>query len=158
MNNNNKSDLRQKLRQKLALKKANRTKKVTLKKISAKSTDIYETTELLMRDVAILSTKIKNPIQRAKMLKTQYKWLHDNYFPIFKATIYGEMNLGLLRMMLNQKDRIDNKELSAKDASLQVGDVLAKKYGVDVEKLEKHALKVMKEKNIPIPKEYQNKQ
>ena len=68
------------------------------------------------------------------------------------------MQLGMLRMMLNEKKRIDSNESSAKDASLRIGDVLAKKYNIDVPKLEAHALKIMKEKGIEIPEEYQDKQ
>lgn len=148
--------LKQRLREKLQARRLGRTSKLTLKLQKETSTDIYDCTERLMRDTAILATKVKNPVRRAKMLKDQHKWLHDNHFAIFKATIYGEMQLGMLRMMLDEKARIDRKEVSAKDASLKVGDMLAKKYNVDVPALEKQAVKVMKEKGIEIPEEYKH--
>ena len=150
-----KQQLQQRLREKLAAQKMGRSSKLVLKKQKETCTDIYHCTELLMRDTAILSARgVKNPVQRAKMLKKQHSWLSENHFAIFKATVYGEMQLGMLRMMLDEKKSIDSNQSSAKQASLRVGDVLAKKYNVDVEKLEKHALKIMKEQGVEIPEEY----
>ena len=71
--------LQQRLREKLAAQKMGRSSKLTLRLQKQTSTDIYACTELLMRDTAILSTKVKNPVKRAKMLKVQHIWLHDNH-------------------------------------------------------------------------------
>ena len=76
--------LKQRLREKLAAQKMGRSSKLTLKLQKETSTDIYVLTELLMRDTAILSARgVKNPVQRAKMLKKQQNEDYDKGLEMF---------------------------------------------------------------------------
>jgi hypothetical protein len=100
------------------------------------SKKIFETVRNLMADV-YKHRHIKNCVEIGQKLKPKYQWLYDNYFPIYRATVFGEMNLNMLVTMLYQKQRIDNNKVSLEVGSQQIGKALAKKYNVDLEKLEK---------------------
>ncbi len=147
-----KEQLKQRLREKIAAKQAirggNKSSKKYLEKRRANqiknsptlecnnNEDIFNCTESLKADVDFLTKKgIKTAPAMNKALGKKYDWLKKNYFAIYKATVSGHMNMDMLKMMLAQKTRIDTNEVDAKEASLQVGDMLAKKYNVDVNAL-----------------------
>lgn len=145
-----KQEMKNKLRAKLQARQAIRGGKKTAQKYLESSrtqnlrvnnnNDIFNCTESLMKDVSFLNLKgVKEMVAIDKIVGTKFIWLKKNYFALYRAALAGEMNLGMLKMMLDQKTKIDNKEIDEKKASLQVGDMLAKKYNVDVDALVKSA-------------------
>jgi len=143
-------ELRTKLKAKLAARKAIRGGKQAAKKYLDSTRqhnlrvnnndDIFNCTEALMRDVSFLNTKgLKEMVPIDKVVGTKFIWLKKNYFALYRSALAGEMDLDMLKMMLTQKTRIDDKLIDAKKASLQVGDMLAKKYNVDIDALVKSA-------------------
>jgi hypothetical protein len=139
-------ELREKLRKKLNNKQKQRHGKTyNVQKIikangSSDSNRIFQETRSLMEEVAIIRRKMKSKFKGAvvgQKLKPKYPWLYDNYFPIYRATIFGEMNLNMLVMFLEQKQMIENKEITQEACDKKIGNFLGKKYNVDMEKLEK---------------------
>ena len=142
--------LRQKLKARIAAKKHARTNKVARKtqnnKVNLSSfrlnnnNDIRAVALSLMDDVGRLHQKgIINPVKRNGMLAKKYEFFLKNYFGIYMGIIKGELPLNILDMMLSQKSRIDNKEVSAEQASMAMGDIFAKRLNVDVDALVKSA-------------------
>lgn len=147
-----KEQLRQRLREKIAARQAirggNKTSQKYLDNRRAKqikstptlkcnnNEDIFNCTKALKADVDFLTKKgVNNAVAMNNALGEKYDWLKKHYFAIYKATVSGHMNMNMLKMMLAQKTKIDNKEVEAKEASMKVGSMLAEKYNVDVSKL-----------------------
>ena len=149
----NKQQLRQKLKSRIASKQNKRTSKIVRKQKDNKvrnqvrasfnpenSQHIRHAAVCLMKDVGQLVKKgIINPVRMNEQLAKKYKFLIDTRFPIYMGILKGELPLPVLDMMISQKDRIDAKEISEVDASLEVGSVFAKKLNVDVDALVKSA-------------------
>lgn len=102
---------------------------------------IFHVTQELVIDIRkILSKGERNIPKIDNMLKEKYEWLRTNKFAIYKAVITeGGIDLGLLRMMLMEKRKVDNKQVDVKEASLNIGTKLADKFHVDVDALVKSA-------------------
>ena len=143
-------DLRQKLKQKINEKQTKRNGKThSIKNKVNTNNDIYKATKMLMDDVAFMRKKLKSKYHGAKvgkMLKPKYVWLYNNYFPIFRATVFGEMNLNMLAMFLKQKEMIENNQTSQDDSDKKIGKFLGDKYNVDMDKLEKDLKEKYKDK------------
>jgi hypothetical protein len=145
-----KQDLKDKRTSSLVIKK--RQEKIIINKDN-EDEYIFNTTQQLMNDLRKLVLNGERNIPKIdKKLKVKYAWLRDNKFAIYKAVLTeGGIDLELLRMMLMEKRKIDNKEIDAKEASLRMGAKLAEKYHVDVDALvksaEKNKAKLDKEKN-----------
>lgn len=137
----NKQELRNKLRQKIQQKQKKRQgNKKNIKKEQIKSHNIYKNVKTLMEDVAILKQKMGKKFVHAqvgKLLRTKYSWLYDNYFPIYRATVFEEMDLNMLKMMLNEKNLIDTNVSTNDESDKKIGSFLGDKYNIDMEKLEK---------------------
>lgn len=145
-----KQDLSDKLQRKIQEKKNLRTKRSQLM-----STDILVNVKSLMNDVGKIQRGHKgkvNPVQIAKVLKPKYKWLHDQYFMIYRATCFGEMELEMLTVMLLEKERIDREESTLEDGSQFIGDILAKKYKVNVEAMKEGILRERAQKEAEAQK------
>ena len=52
----------------------------------------------------------------------------------------------MLRVMLDERTRVQNNEIEEKDAELRMGKMLAQKYNVDVDALVKSAKEEMEKK------------
>lgn len=147
MEQNNKN--LQKLQQKIQLKKNNRSKKNQI--LNFDNIDIYDNVRLLMIDVQkiqALHMNELNPVQVAQTLKWKYNWLYKNYFMIYRATCFNEMELKMLRIMLDEKEKIDSKKSSLEDSSQVISNVLVKKFNIDVEAMEKGILEEQAKKGI----------
>jgi len=146
---NTTSELRTRLRAKLQRKKDQRASKEQAKlqeqkhveQIVEKQVDSNEDARIIydVRNLMIDVSKLKrmNPVHKAKKLSPKYEWLHKTYFQIYRATVFGEMKLDMLAMMLRQRRQIGTTQEGLEKASQHVGAVLAKTYNVDLAKLEK---------------------
>jgi len=142
--------LRQKLKARIAAKKHARTNKHTRKMQNKKvnvstmrlnnNNDIRAVSVALMNDVEKLHRKgVVNPVKKNEILAKKYEFFVKNYFGMYMGIIKGELPIEILDMMLSQKSRIDNKEVTAEQASMSMGKVIAKKLNVDVDSLVKSA-------------------
>ena len=144
-----KQQLKQKMKNKIARKQSNRAGKhvhrANRKKVAKQveqqfnpenSNHIRHAAVCLMKDVGqLVKQGTINPMRINEKLAVKYKFLIDTRFPIYMGILKGELPLAVLDMMLDQKDRIDAKQVSEKTASLEMGQVFAKKLNVDVEAL-----------------------
>lgn len=140
-----KEDLKNKLKLKLEAKKKLRSGKKHLKNETFKvnnNEDIYRCSVSLMETVKVLNNKgIKNHIKIDKIVSKKYDFLKKKYFAIYRAILLKELPIQILQAMLNQKSRIDNKEISEKDASFEMGSMFAKKLNVDIDSIVKNVEK-----------------
>ena len=144
-----KLNLKNKLKQKIAKKQHKRTSKVVRKKQEQKITKqikqefnpenvthIRHACVCLMQDVGYLAKKgTLTPIQLNEKLAKKYKFLIDTRFAIYMGIIKGELPLQVLDMMLSQVQRINTKQVSEEEASLEMGQVFAKRLDVDIDAL-----------------------
>ena len=151
-----KLNLRNKLKQKIAKKQHRRTSKLVRKqkeqKISKQIkqkfnpenvTHIRHACVCLMRDVGYLAKQKGDitPIELNEKLAQKYKFLIDTRFAIYIGIIKGELPLHVLDMMLSQIQRINTNQVSEEAASLEMGQVFAKRLNVDIDALVESAEK-----------------
>lgn len=132
--------IKQKLKSKIKNKENERTGKKNISMEKVKSDNLYEIVKTLMDDVAFLKNKMGNKfnyVKIGKLLREKYTFLYDNYFPIYRATVFEQMSLEMLALFLHEKQKIATKEITQDDADKNIGNMLNKKYNVDVEKIEK---------------------
>ena len=131
-------ELKNKLKEKITQKEKQRMgNKKNLKMEQVKSQNIYNNVKLLMEDIRFLKHKLGKKFVHAKagqLLKEKYIWLFDNYFPIYRATVFEEVDLKTLELMLLEKNRVDT---SQDNADKRVGQYLGDRYNVDMDKLKK---------------------
>ena len=144
-----KDELKQKYKNKLEMQKYKRMKKIQKKKMNdvkytltpGNSKDIYTATVMMKKDVKDLQKKgIHNILELDKLLTDKYIFLKEKYIAIYRAVIRNELPLEVLLSMLKQKDRVENKEISEEKASLEMGNMFAKKLNVDVDALVKSGM------------------
>jgi len=75
--------------------------------------------------------------QFKKSMKAKFNNLSEHFPTIFEKTFDGTMDMDRLKYMLNMLSRVKSNQMSQHDASVHVGEVLAKEYVTPVvEKLE----------------------
>lgn len=78
--------------------------------------------------------RIKNIVERSKVLEKKYKPLKDKYQPIYTSIVSGDFkmeNIGMLEMMLVKKDSVRNNIISFEDADERMKEFLYEKYKID---------------------------
>lgn len=102
---------------------------------------IYNETSKLITEARRLAPSMRNPIALCTKLAPKYSWLKTKYFAIFRASCYGVIEMRTLKIMLEQKQLMDNNKSSIEETSGVVRDVLCKKYNIDQEKMSKDIAK-----------------
>jgi len=141
-----KDQLRKRLQDKIAAKKALRGGLKTLKKPSNHVFKLNDNESIrrvcvnLMSEIAYLNSRgCVDPQQVNKILAPKYEFFVKHYLGMYLAIIKQQLPIEVLDMMLSQKHKIDTRELSEKEASLQMGAVISKKLNIDVDALVKSA-------------------
>jgi len=142
-----KQELKERLRRKLEAKKQLRDGKKAIKKERElkvnNNEDIRASALCLMMDVdRLMKRGATNMVQLDRVLGKKYDFLKKKYFGVYRAVLAQELPLPVLDMMLSQKSRIDNNEVTAERASLEVGTAIAEKLNVDVNALTKAAQEI----------------
>lgn len=78
--------------------------------------------------------RIKNIVERSKVLERKYKPLKDKHLPIYMSIVSGDFtmeNIGMFEMMLIKKDSIKNNDISFEDADERMKEMLYEKYKID---------------------------
>ena len=94
-----------------------------------------------------------NSEQFTTMVRTQCKFLFENYTNLFSRLVKDELNLQILAMLLTILQRIEEGELDQHEGSFEVGKLLKKLY-IDsaLKKADKIDKKTGKKLNRPIIK------
>lgn len=84
--------------------------------------------EVILKEVeSILEKNKSNTLgteQYKQKLISEHKDLYDAYPGIFDMSMNSTMDLDRLKYMLSMADKIDNKEMTEHDASVEVGQML----------------------------------
>lgn len=102
---------------------------------------IYNETSKLLLEARRLAPSTKNPVSLCKKLAPKYEWLKTKYFAIFRASCYGVIEMRTLKIMLEQKQRMDNNKADIEETSGVIRDVLCKKFNINQEKMAKDIAK-----------------
>lgn len=126
---NNKDKLREKLRKKINEKRiqTGRPPLVNINNVDLDSNEaILEMSKQMIRDCELQYIKRLNVRQKYNIMEKKYKHLKNNYIPIFRSILNGEIsmnNIGMLEMMLEMRE----KNVSYDD----MNNFLAEKYMLD---------------------------
>lgn len=96
--------------------------------------ELIEISIELIKEVTKKKYKNKSPFQISKLLPKKFKKLQDQTPPLFMGILNKHItndNIHILKKMLIQKERIDNKEVNVRIASNNIADVLAEEYNVN---------------------------
>ena len=131
-----KEDLRLKLQQAMKAKRSSRRKQKTVEELNKRvHLERLDENQNLMAQVELLMAELETPkykkmslLNKAIELKDKYPFLSKKYPPIFRSVLHGEMNMGLLQMMLNHRSKITSGETTEEDASKQMANFLYNKF------------------------------
>ena len=98
---------------------------------------IFNETAKLLMEARRFAPSMKSPVALCKKLAPKYPWLKTKYFAIFRMTCYGSMEMKTLKIMLEQKQKMDDKKASIEETSFKIRDHLCEKYNIDQVKMAK---------------------
>jgi hypothetical protein len=84
-----------------------------------------------IKDPVNIELKENDPNAYEDKISTNFKQLKEKYDIIYKiatSKVFEARDYAILKMMLDKKDRIDNKEISEEDASKEIGQNLYNTY------------------------------
>ena len=70
----------------------------------------------------------KNIDEFKKQMKEKHKGFANDFPGLFDKSVKGELNMGMMNIMLGMMTKIQRKEMTEDSASVQIGQMLADKY------------------------------
>lgn len=136
----NRDQLKEKLHAKMNQKRVKRGAQPLFNTLDSNESLIFAV-ESMVNDCQLPHIKkIKNIMDRSKILEQKYKVLRAKYEPLYMDILRGDFDLErdipMLKMMLKEKDKIKNQEVTFENADEQMKEMLYNKCKIDDDKVE----------------------
>ena len=90
----------------------------------------------------------KNLDEFTEIMKKKHIKFFNNFPGLFDKSVKGELNMGMMNIMLSMMTKIQKRQVSEKAASVQIGELLAKQYvNPIIEKTGETEMKIVQNKD-----------